>query len=227
MTDLPFLSICLVTYKRTEEAIRTIRGIGNNLDYPEANFGWFINDDGSPPEHMEAIREELSKYGHRIMWVNTERFGGGTYNAGKGWNACMGNGYQNSDYVLWLEDDWVLEEKLDIKRHIQLLSEREDVGIITYRGLTEGSDLTVTTHGGFHYLMFERTSNMAYSGNPHLRHARFIRKYGKFTEDHNPGDMEINYDNRFRHRTGPNIWRPADINPWGAFGHIGKEKTFK
>jgi hypothetical protein len=226
MDDLPNIAICLVTYKRTEEALRTIRGISENLVYPKEKRAWFVNDDGSPPEHMEAIRAELLGKGEQLMWANTQRFGGGTYFCGVGWNACLGNAHQYSEFVLWLEDDWVLEQPLEIERHVRLLMEREDVGIITYRGLTEGSDVTITTHGGYHYLMFLRTCDMAYSGNPHLRHARFVRAYGWFTENHNPGDMEVNYDWRFRKRTGPNIWRPAGDKPWGIFAHIGERKTF-
>ena len=68
---------------------------------------------------------------------------------------------------------------------------------------------------------------MPYSGNPHLRHARFVRTYGLFAEDRNPGDMEQNYNERFCKRSGPEIWRPAEGNPWGIFGHIGCEQTFK
>lgn len=221
------LAICLVTYKRTEQAVRTIRGISELLDYPKENRAWFINDDGSPPEHMQALRETINENGERIQWLNTERYGGGTYNCGKGWNLCLGNGFQYSDYVLWLEDDWVLGEHIDIQRHMKLLEEREDVGIVTYRGLTEGSDMTVMAHDGYHYFLMQRTSDMAYSGNPHLRHARFVKRYGIFHEDKNPGDMEIAYDYVFRHKSGPNIWRPAGINPWGAFQHIGQEKMFQ
>jgi len=227
MTELPNLAICLVTYKRTEEALRTIGGVCDNLNYPQEKRAWFINDDGSPQEHADALRDELNKRGETLQWLNRERMGGATYNAGKGWNACMGVGYQYSDYVLWLEDDWVLEENLDAERHVRLLQEREDVGIITYRGLTEGNDLTITTHGGYHYFMYIRTSQMSYSGNPHIRHARFVKFYGWFNENKNPGDMEVDYDFRFTHKTGPNIWRPAGIRPWGAFGHVGQFKTFE
>jgi len=226
MTELPNLAICLVTYKRTEEAVRTIRGVSDNLIYPKDKRAWFVNDDGSPPEHMQEIRRTLDRCGEQLIWANTVRLGGGTYFCGAGWNAALGNGHQYSDFVLWLEDDWVLEHPLEIERHIRLLAEREDVGIVTYRGLTEGSDVTITTHDGYHYLMFLRTSDMAYSGNPHLRHARFVRTYGWFTDRQNPGDMEVNYDWRFRKRTGPNIWRPAGLDPWGGFAHIGKDKTF-
>jgi len=117
------LAICLVTYKRTEQCLRTIQGICDNLLYPKDKRAWFINDDGSPPEHAHAIREKLRENVEQLLWMNTERMSGGTYNAGKGWNACMGNGYQYSDFVLWMEDDWVLEAPLEIERHVRLLEE--------------------------------------------------------------------------------------------------------
>ena len=227
MTELPNLAICLVTYKRTEQCLRTIQGICDNLLYPKDKRAWFINDDGSPPEHAHAIREKLRENVEQLLWMNTTRMSGGTYNAGKGWNACMGNGYQYSDHVLWMEDDWVLEAPLEIERHVRLLEEREDVGMMSYRGFTEGSDLSVRTHAGFHYLQYFRSGEMPYSGNPHLRHARFVRTYGVFVEDRNPGDMEQNYNERFCKRSGPEIWRPAEGNPWGVFGHIGNSKTFE
>ena len=226
MTDLPNLAICLVTYKRTAEALRTIQGIVDNLQYPLEKRSWFVNDDGSPPEHAQAIRDLLREKGEQLLWMNTVRTSGGTFNAGKGWNACLGNAHQHSDFVLWLEDDWVLESKLEMERHVQLLAEREDIGIVSYRGLTEGSDITITTHAGYHYFKYLRSCMNAYSGNPHLRHARFVRTYGWFAEDRNPGDMEINYDWRFCHKTGCDIWRPAGDNPWGIFGHIGTVQTF-
>jgi len=227
MTDLPNLAICLVTYKRTEQALRTIQGLCDNLLYPKDKRAWFINDDGSPPEHPKALRDKLFGNSEQLLWLNTQRYSGGTYNAGKGWNICMGNGYQYSDYVLWMEDDWVLESPLNIERHVRLLEEREDIGIVSYRGFTEGSDLSVRTHAGFHYLQYFRSGDMPYSGNPHLRHARFVQTYGVFAEDRNPGDMEQNYNERFCKRSGPEIWRPAEGNPWGIFAHIGEFQTFK
>ena len=66
-----------------------------------------------------------------------------------------------------------------------------------------------------------------YGGNPILRHARFTKFCGWFNEERNPGDIELDFDSRFRAMSeGPDIWRPVAISPWGAWEHIGTEKTW-
>jgi len=227
MNDIPNLAICLVTYARTDLAVRTIRGVSEFLLWPKDKRKWFINDDGSPKEHVEVIRDMLSVCGETVGFMNTHRFGGGTYNCGFGWNLALGNAHQYADYVLFLEDDWELKNQLDITRYVQMLDEREDVGLVRLGTLAVGNTVEIVGHGGVHYLKYSREQAYAYSGNPSIRHARFTKAYGNFAEDRNPGDIELEFDWRFRHTAGPDIWRPAEINPWGAFAHIGTDKSYE
>lgn len=232
MTELPPLAIALLTYKRTPEAMETINSTILNLDYPKELRRWFVADDGSEGDHFKALTEFLRVHDEYMLGGISERMRApgqeGTYCSGPLWNKALGICHQYSDYVLWLEDDWRLEESLDLRPYIKLLAEREDVGIVSFRVLSVGNDVHTEGYDGIHYLRYLHTTQYGYSGNPHLRHARYTRHYGWFGEDLNLGEIELKYDDRYRlDPTGPDIWRPVRISPWGAWVHIGTEKAYK
>lgn len=233
MTDIPKLSIGLVTCKRLDVALRTINSTCANLGYPKELISWFVGDDGSTQKDFIAIKNAIAAQGHFAPYSHNERMRNpgqeDTYFAGKGWNKTLGMAHQNSDFVLWLEDDWELDQPFDLVPYVKLLQEREDVGLVSFRILSVGCDLHTVGHEGIHYLKYQRTTQYAYSGNPHLRHARFVQHYGWFAEDVNPGGIELAQDDRYRLDVagGPQIWRPAAIDPWGAWHHIGNEKSWK
>lgn len=222
----PNICVLLLTYKRTEMAVTTIRYLCQNLDYPKELLSFYIADDGSPQEHMQAIFDELQVWGIKLTGYHNEKYSQGSM-VGRGWNIGLLKSYLVAPIVLQLEDDWKLEKQLDIRQYVRCLVEREDVGMIRMSGLVDGQNLQVRCHHGIHYLECLRSSNFAYSGNPHLRHRRFSEFYGLFATDQTPGDLEIEYDRVFRSRPdGPGIWRPADLPAWGVFGHIGNERTW-
>lgn len=219
MTDYPLLVIVLLTYQRTEEALATLRHLCSNLGYDKHLRAFYIADDGSKGEHVNQLLGELELRKERVIGHHSQRFSPKT---GIGWNKGLGIAYQNSDYVMVLEDDWVLQKPLDIYPYIEMLSERDDVGMVRLGGLAVGNNVEIVGHNGHHYLRYYRDRQYAYSGNPHVRHARFVKSYGWYSEEElNPGELELDYDSRFRSRNGPEIWRPADIPGWGVFGHIG------
>lgn len=238
VNDLPHIAIGLVTYRRTEEALRTVKSTCENLVYPKELRSFYVGDDGSDPKHISAIIAELSDREENIIGYHSDRLRHkgeeDTHNAGLGWNKTLGLCHQKSDFVLWLEDDWELEKPLEIIPYVRLLQEREDVGIVSFRILSVGADVhtvghTVEGYGGQVYLKYLRTTQYAFSGNPYLRHARYTRHYGTFAEDRNPGLMELHQDDQYRLAVGdaPEIWRPAEISPWGGWAHIGSTKTWE
>lgn len=231
MNYLPNVAICVVTYERTEMALRTIQSTISNLEYPKENIGWYIADDGSRPEHIASILKLLEDNGQTLIGFHSERLRAkeheGTHHAGVGWNRGLGLCHQWSDYVLWLEDDWDLTETLQLVPYVTLLRDRDDIGICTFRILTIGADVHTEGYEGQMYLRYLRSTQYAFSGNPYLRHARYTTKYGWFAEDRNPGLMELHQDDQYRlAMEGPWIWRPVNISPWGAWKHIGNIKTW-
>ena len=230
--SLPNLAIGLVTYKRTEMALRTVESTLRNLKYPKEKIGFYVADDGSLKEHYDAVLAEVEKGGARLIGSHSERLRHAgqedSHFAGIGWNKCLGICHQYSDFVLWIEDDWELDEPLDLERYIRVMQEREEIGIMTFRILSTGADVHTVGHDGEIFLRYDRTTQYAYSGNPHIRHARYTTKYGWFAEDRNPGLIELHQDDQYRlAEEGPEIWRPLAISQWGAFKHIGNQKTWE
>lgn len=227
---LPDLAIVLFTYKRTQEALRTIRSTKEHLNYPKEHVVWYVADDGSDKEHHNAVLEEVQKDGGILIGEHNEKFReDGSYNCGKGWNLGLGLCYQRTDFVLTLEDDWLMEAPLDTRRYIKLLQDRDEVGIVSFRILSIGADVHTVGWDGEIFLKYQRTTQYAYSGNPLFRHSRYTKYYGWYAEDRSPGLIELHQDDLYRLdvRNGPEIWRPAGLDPWGGWHHIGSEKTWK
>ena len=230
MDNLPRLGIVLFTYNRTREALRTVQSTCTNLGYPTDLVGWYVADDGSTPEHHKTILDEIEKCGFKVIGEHNERFREDkSYNCGKGWNRGLGICHQYSDFVLQLEDDWDLENPLDVTPYVRLLQDVSNVGIVTFRILSVGASVVTVGHNGEIFLNYQRNTQYAYSGNPLIRHARYTTYYGWFAEDRNPGLIELHQDDLYRLdvKGGPEIWRPVTVDVWGGWHHVGSEKTWE
>lgn len=229
MNDLPPVAILLLTCNRTPMALQTVKSTIQNLKYPK--LAWYIADDGSEPKHIPALMKEIRDSGAELLGFHSERMRNpgeeGTYHAGLGWNKGLGICHQFSDFVLVLEDDWNLDEPLDLEKYVKVLIDRQEVGLMSFRILSIGADVHTVSHDGEIYLRYDRTTQYAYSGNPHIRHARYTKKYGWYAEDRNPGLIELHQDDQYRTADeGPEIWRPVNISQWGSWKHIGSEKSW-
>lgn len=221
MDKWPVLAITLLSYKRPREAVRTVNGLCDNLVYPGGKV-WYVADDGSDTDEFMQIIDALYAKKQTIIGSHRERF---SPRSGVGWNKGLGICYQATDFVLVLEDDWELDRPLFIEPWIEMLTQREDVGMVRLGGLAVGNQVEIVGHNGHHYLNYLKNWQYAYSGNPHIRHARFIHAYGWYPETElNPGELELAYDGHFRANPGPAIWRPSDIPGWGVFKHIGETR---
>lgn len=209
----------LATFNRTDCALRTIRAACEKLKCSRDIY-WYLADAGSTEEHYTACKEELAKYGARVVGTHHIYF-----SAGHNWNMALDFIYDRFDFHLRLEDDFELTKELDITKYVEALDQREDWGIVRLGLLPVGLDSISVGHAGIHYLRYYRTTQYAYSGNPLIMHIRFWRHYGKYHLDFPPGMTEVEYDGRFREKQGPEIVWPVDLGGWGVFGHIGKEKS--
>lgn len=208
--------IILQTYQRTDYARRTIKEMIANFDYPRH---WYVADDGSPTEHVEAVLAALS--GEHVVGWHSEKLGYGG-NSNRAWDAA----HQHADITLWLEDDWELRRQLNPTRYAELLHHTEGVGMVRLGHLAVGLRAEVSGYDGAHYLTLHKSTQYTFSGNPGLRHRRFLQAYGYYPVGPNPGDTEIAYDAHIRSVAGPDIVWPVDIGGWGLFGHIGEIKSY-
>jgi len=217
------VAIVLVTYARTEYAVRTAVSVKEKLKY-DGELAWYVGDDGSRVEHFDAVMSALG--GVKFIGHHSEDFVPGKRWPGKSWNKAWQEALKFSDIVLWLEDDWQLGRELDITPYVRLLVEREDIGMVRLGHLAINLNMTSRGHNGIHYLQMWRNMQYAYSGNPHLKHRRFYDTYGQYNETILPGDTEIDYDHKFRNTSGPDIYWPVDIGGWGIFSHIGERQSY-
>lgn len=208
------INIILLTYQRTEYALRTVRCAKQNLRY-DGEIKWIMVDDGSRESHVNAVAEEIGDVAYR---TGRNSYGG---NANWAWERAQ------SDVTLWLEDDWELRNPLDITPYVNLLRKHDDIGMVRLGLLPIDLKLYSIGRDGIMYLDVSKESNYAFSGNPHLKHKRF-QEYGLYPEGLNPGQTEIAYDYQIRHGDGFSkiVW-PVDVGSWGAWSHIGESKSYE
>lgn len=220
------LAIGIVAHARTELGVATVDGLIKNLRF-DGEIGYYLGDDSGVYESAQAVINALAKSTWYHIGVHCEDITPGTYFCGASWNITLKQCLKWSDVVLWMEDDWELRKELDVTKYVKLLREYDKVGMIRLGHMAVGSDLHSVGWDGTHYLRYLKTTQYAYSGNPHLRHQRFVDAYGFFATDVNPGNLELDYDYKFHKTEGPEIWWPVDIGGWGVFGHIGTEKSYE
>lgn len=212
--------IILQTYKRTDVALRTIRAARERLSY-QGDLVWYIADDGSPAEHLSAVRELLPEAPY-----HSERRGyGGNSNAA--WRMADAV----SPLTLWLEDDWELTQPLDLTPFADLLMERPEIGMLRLGVLNLDIKGRTWGHAGRLYWTLDHIPHHdgtpVFTGHPSLRHVRYRDAYGWYPEGLVPGDTELAYAYQYRIGAidGPAILWPVDYPAYGLFGHIGAVKT--
>jgi len=221
----PNITILLLVYlrdnDRLEYATKTIQGLIKNLHY-DGKLAWYIADGFGNSERLDQLFSSLEN--ERTIGIHCEKM-----TPGANWNRGLVECYKWSDYVLVMEDDWLLPEPFDITPYVKLLQENEQVGIVRFGTLTLGMICHVKGHDGRHYLEMDHKPQYAFSGNPHLRHKRLNQAIGLYNENiqPSPGDVEIDFDYRFRQQNEIKIWRPASISGWGVFNHIGAVQSYE
>lgn len=213
------ICVVLVTFNRTEYAVRTIRAAIKNLKF-DRNIYWYLADAGSREEHYKACQDELGQ--QQVIGTHHEYI-----SPGHNWNRAFNFAFEKMDFVLRLEDDFELQKELNITPYVVALEEKPLMGIVRLGGLPVGLDCGTIGINGIHYLLMYRTTQYAYSGNPLIMHKRFWDHYGGYHEDMKPGTTELEYDNRFREKDGPAIIWPVEIGGWSCFGHIGAVKSIE
>ncbi len=214
----PLVVICLLTYRRTDYAIRAIEGIQKNLNYD--NWAWYIADAGSAIEHLDIIRNATKN--DRVIHSHSSDAVMPPY---QNWNTAISWSLKQTPFYIRLEDDFVLERELKLERYVHLLEQRQEVGLVRFGLMPINLEMESMGFEGDLFMNIYKTRQYCYSGHPHLTHARFHEAYGLFPAADRPGDCELAMDGMVHSRPGPQVWWPLDAKTWGFFGHIGKEKA--
>ena len=216
------LAVVLLTYQRTEYALRTVQTAVNNLRY-EGSVQWYIADDGSDGAHVKALVDEIEMTAYMpepLDWHSEKQ--------GYGANANAAAQLLSDDYpvTLWLEDDWALTRPFNLTPYVHLLETNHDVGMVRLGHMPVGQHMDSVGYDGHMYLNIHKSQQYAYSGNPHLKHRRFFEQHGGWPEGLDPGKTELAYDEQVRSIDGPHIWWPLAIGDSPPWGHIGTVKSY-
>lgn len=218
------IAAILLTYGnngiRTEYAIATAKALVANLAYPELAF--YVADDGSSQEHIDSVLRCFEGY-PLIGWHTISN---GTYgrNCNEAWNAVK----DKCKLTLWIEDDWVLRNRLDLYAYAALLMEDQSIGMVRLGYLNLNMRGTVFGHSGRLYWRLDRDADSyVFTGHPSLRHDRYRMIYGRYPEGFNPGETELAYGMQYRSGNGPDIvWPVGESEMWGPFSHIGEKQSY-
>lgn len=207
----PTVCALIVTYKRTECAVRTIQALRRNLIYP--SLVWHIADDGSPNGHLDALGEAIDG---PYSVTNANRQG-----VGVSQNLGMDAALAKADFILWLEDDWELSAPFDLTPCVQLLMEDASIGMVRLGYISPGIQGELIPGAGRLWWRLKKGPTYTFTGHAALRHRRFCQAYGYYQAGLAPGATELHYCGTFNGREGPDIVVPAFTGEWGPFGHIG------
>jgi hypothetical protein len=224
MSAVEPILVILLTNGRTDYALRTVDSACEHLIYP--NLYWYIADGGNRGENFEIVKNRLIHNDARIWgFHSTPEYPSYGKDANLAWNKSI----DLTRLTMWLEDDWELRQTLDLRPYADLLMDREEFGMVRLGYLNVGMVGKTIGHGGHLYWWLHRDSDEAYvfTGHPSLRHWRFRHAYGPYTEGRRPGETELDMAWQFRTKPGPGILWPADIGPYGPFGHIGERQSYE
>lgn len=219
------LAIALLTCGRVEYTIRTIKTlyVAGQHQSGDVEFHWYVADASDRPEDHKQVLDVLNNLSEPILGSHSFPM-----NPGENWTRAYQSIIENNyDHILHLENDWELVNRdIDLLEYMELLEAEKSLGMVRLAHLAKGSRVEVDGFRGLHYLRFHRSTQYAYSGNPGIHHRRLHDFYGFFECSHNaPGDVEVDFDSRFRATPGPDIVWPVDLGGWGAFAHIGEARS--
>ena len=208
------------TPERTEYAVRTIRAAKRYLVY-NPGLQWFIADDGSKPDHIDAIRNEISDCYAVGLWSEHNSYG-------RSCNEAIHKTRECGELMFFLEDDWELLYPLDLWPYADLLHEDTSVGMVRLGYLNAGVKGETFGHLGSLYWRLSCESPYIFTGHPSLRHMRFHDHAGEYTERLQPGETELAM--AWKYKTSPDprpsiVW-PCMMGQNGYFAHIGSVQSY-
>lgn len=209
MAEWPDITILLCTYDRYDMIRKTVDALIEHLHYPDDKVHLLVADDSTPGKYISRL-QRLKAFKHwDTRFVSTQQNGG--------WGRNVNNGLKQvrTDYVFFLEDDYVLTRPLDLRVGVALLASKPHIGMLRYRG-TAGSRMIMhhfeadirgylpdykesdgtQVPGKVTYLLLDGGSQSlwVYSNGPHLKRVpQFHRHYGMYAEGKKLGATEESF----------------------------------
>lgn len=136
------VNVVFLTHDRTEVARECLRCLIKNLKYKKLR--WIISDDMSHQGHVERLKQVLDECNVQdYVFLNTTEYGNGL---GASMNNGLREAFCTSDLVLTVEDDWMLQKKLDISKMVKLIRQN-NVSMIRLGTLMNAKPVDSEYHG--------------------------------------------------------------------------------
>lgn len=222
------VTICLLTYARTEYAKCTLQSCLDGISYSgyAGKVSVHIADDGSEAAHRECLYELAGGYSNvqGVTISNSERGG-----YGKNVNLATQVMHSFSDYVLMLEDDWELVRSLDLDALVNVFEAEPRINCIRmgYMSFTQRVFGEVIDVANSKYFLFDPASPEphVFAGHPRFERVSYQRQVGAWPENLAPGATEFSVAHRVPAKTGV-VWPMDLVAPRGGlFCHIGTVRS--
>ncbi len=171
------VTLLVTHYNRSSSLIRLLesfRDLG-------CSFGDIVvSDDGSRPEHLQAVQACREQYGFRLITTPQNR--------GLGNNINKGQDAVTTPLTLYVQEDFVpmpvFPERFAAV--LQLMKDRPELDIARFYAYFRYPYLRPVAHG-FSEMRFRLwlpgyLKFYMYSDHPHLRRSDFLSKFGRYTE---------------------------------------------
>lgn len=222
------IAICLMTYARTEYAVRTLRSTLDHIKYAD-QISVHIADDGSKPEHRSELYDLAGGYA-RVQGVSVSNSERGGY--GRNYNLATQAVHGFADYVLMLEDDWQLLRALDLDLLVAALDAGVGIdairlGYLSFTQALIGQVVNVPPSDEKYLLLAgDSLEPHVFAGHPRLEKVSYQKRVGPWPEGLLPGQTEFAVAHNIEARMGV-AWPMDFMHSRGdLFAHIGTTRSY-
>lgn len=178
--NFPDVTLLITIYNRSRSLERLLSAF-KKLNCKFADI--VVSDDGSRPEHLEAVRALQSSYSFRLVTA--------PQNSGLGNNINKGQRAVTTPYTLYVQEDFVPRNIFPgyLQEALQYMNERDDVDLVRFYSYFKYPYLAPVKKG-LSEMQFKASyptyrQYYMYSDHPHLRRSNFLDKFGPYVEGKN------------------------------------------
>ncbi len=186
---------------RADMAVRVVDSWFEHLKY-NGPFAFHLSDDGSGIDYNIDPNHSIP-----VSMSRQDRGG-----IGASLNKGFKRAFENSPLVMFIVDDLMFMEDVDLNPWVKLL-DYEEIGMIRIGMPHPEITGKVAYYNSKGIVLVIDRHHFAFSFRPFLVHKRFFDKYGWFEEGINALECERIYNLKYCQTAGPNIVY-AFTNPW-------------
>ena len=219
--DLPLVSVCVITYDRLPILQKTVSDFLERCTYPRDKLQLILCDDGSP----QPVQDEMRKLPFdKFLFAKT--------NEGLGKNTNKGIKLADGQYILQLQDDWLLSGSENfIEKALEVFDEFPKIGMVRYESLYSNPYKIKQLHNGEPIWVLQDDLELikksqdyaSYTDRPHIKRKEFHQQLGYYREGVPMTKMEIDFVWRVAKQTDIKI---AYIPGLNVFEHIGIDHSY-